>query len=426
MSGGRAFGSVGIRAVQRWGINRLRRSRFFPVTIPDKLGDDDRLAGTTLRHRVLVYFPDTQESLYQILPWLPAFEALDEQAPVVIVCQDSRTAAALRRSTDVDVLTIARYGRLDDVLARSDVALALYVSHSSRNFDCLRFTTMLHVYLGHGDSDKGVSVSNQVKAYDFCFVAGQAAVDRIATRVPRYDASRSCRIIGQPQLDAQPWVAGAHSRGERATVLYAPTWEGAQPSVAYSSVLSHGEAVVRSILDDDALALVYRPHPLTGVTSKEYGVADGRIRALVEEAARLDPEAGHVVDLSGTLERAFASADVLVCDVSGVALQWLPTGRPFIVTAPATPDALVAETAIARAVPHLDAGEAHEVAALLRHELETDPGREAREGLIAYYLSDVAPGAATTRFVEAALETVRERDTIVEELAAARAAAESA
>ena len=59
MSGGRAFGSVGIRAVQRWGINRLRRSRFFPVTIPDKLGDDDRLAGTTLRHRVLVYFPDT-------------------------------------------------------------------------------------------------------------------------------------------------------------------------------------------------------------------------------------------------------------------------------------------------------------------------------------------------------------------------------
>src|SRR5699024_8765545 len=107
-----------------------------------------------------------QESLYQLLPWLPAFEALDAQQRVVVICQDSRTAAKIRAASKLDVLTIARYGRLDDILSRSRVGLALYVGHSPRNFDCLRFTDMTHVYLGHGDSDKAVSASNQVKAYD--------------------------------------------------------------------------------------------------------------------------------------------------------------------------------------------------------------------------------------------------------------------
>ena len=52
------------------------------------------------------------------------------------------------------------------VIARSDVALALYVGHASANFECLRFASLLHAYIGHGDSDKGVSASNQLKAYD--------------------------------------------------------------------------------------------------------------------------------------------------------------------------------------------------------------------------------------------------------------------
>ena len=96
---------------------------------------------------------------------------------------------------------MARYGRLDDLLSRSEVAVVLYVNHSSRNFECLRFTEVVHVYLGHGDSDKGVSASNQVKAYDYCFVAGEVAVARIAAHVRRFDAALRCLRIGQPQLD---------------------------------------------------------------------------------------------------------------------------------------------------------------------------------------------------------------------------------
>jgi oligopeptide/dipeptide ABC transporter ATP-binding protein len=44
----------------------------------------------------------------------------------------------------------------------------------------------------HGDSDKVVSISGQTKAYDFTFVAGQAAVDRLAA-VRIDDPSRRAR-----------------------------------------------------------------------------------------------------------------------------------------------------------------------------------------------------------------------------------------
>ena len=182
-------------------VHQVRSSRFFPTTIPDRLGDDDVLAGGRLDERVIVYFPDTAESLYQLQPWLPALEALHQRFPVVVICQDSRTAAAIRRTSRLRVLTVARYGRLDDLLSRSEVAVVLYVNHSSRNFECLRFTEVVHVYLGHGDSDKGVSASNQVKAYDYCFVAGEVAVARIAAHVRRFDAALPW-LGDHPHLDA--------------------------------------------------------------------------------------------------------------------------------------------------------------------------------------------------------------------------------
>lgn len=394
-----SFGSRQVRALQRWVMGRARRSRFFPVTIPDRLGQDDELAGTSLPHRVVVFFPDTLESLYQLRPWLPALEALDRVARTVVVCQDSRTARALREASSLDVLTIARYGRMDDLLARSDVRVALYVNHSPRNFENLRFTSLTHVYLGHGESDKGVSASNQVKAYDFCFVAGRAAVERLVAHVPRYDAEARCVIVGQPQLDSSGLLTlPQRTQGERTAVLYAPTWEGAQPSVAYSSVLSHGVRLVRALLDDGRYDVLYRPHPLTGVTSAEYGAADAEIRALVTGAG-----GAHRVDTSPDLAAAFARADVLVCDVSGVALNWLPTGRPFLVARPGG-DAVVPEPApILASERMLDADE-DAATAVARALAESDD--DAARALVEHYLSDVTPGRATARFVDAAAALV--------------------
>lgn len=399
MSGARSTGLV--RKARSRAILAVRRSRLFPTTIPDKLGDDDRLAGATLTEKVLVYFPDTAESLYQIEPWYAPLRALDAELPVVVVCQDSRTAARIRRDSGLTVLTIARYGRLDDVLARSDVRLALYVNHSPRNFECLRFTSLTHIYLGHGDSDKAVSASNQIKAYDYCFVAGQAAVDRIAEHVRRYDAAARCVLIGQPQLDGEgvlPAIAPpteAPPAPARPRVLYAPTWEGAQPSVAYSSLASHSRALITALMSA-GYAVTYRPHPLSGVTSGEYAGADAWIRTTLSEAG-----GDHRVDVANPLGESFNDADLLISDVSGVVLNWLPSGKPLIITVPATPAAEETATGLTAVAPRLAVADLPRVAELVRTQLADDPDRAQRLKLIDRYFSETTDGAATAAFVAA-------------------------
>lgn len=405
------------RRAQSRAIRAVRRSRFFPRSMVDRLGDDAAFATGRIDGRVIVFFPGPPDQLYQLLPWLPTLEALDAVHGVAIVCQDSRVAAALRERTSVRVVTFARYGALDGVIGRSDVALALYAGHASANFECLRFASLLHVYIGHGDSDKGVSASNQLKAYDAVFAPGQAAIDRIGARLMGFDAERRCVIVGQPTtLSAPP--AATPAPGERATVLYAPTWEGAQPSVAYSSVLTLGLRLVESLLADGRYRVLYRPHPLIGVTSGEYAGASAAILAAIRQAG-----ADHRVIAADDepLEATFARAHVLVCDVSAVATAWLPSLRPLVVTAPAGPAAVTADSGMLARVRRLLPEAAEEAPALLAAELADTGGRAVLEELVGYYLSPYWPDRSIERFVAACGECIVERDRLRAALVAAGA-----
>lgn len=397
MSGARAGLAVRLRL---WAIGRIRRSRFLPTGMPDKRVDVAALE-RPLDAEVVVFHATGQDTLYQLLPWLPAFRALAATHPVTIVFRDSRTAATVRTALadtgddgSVRCLTLATYGQLDGILSRSAVRLALYVNHDPINFECLRFTSLAHVYLGHGDSDKGVSVSNQVKAYDYCFLAGRAALERTATHVMDYDAEARSILVGQPQLDAAPAVVPSPDPGGRRTVLYAPTWEASQPSVSYGSVTSLGLELVRALRP--TFRVVYRPHPLNGVVSSTYGEADAAVR-----------EAADRVDLRVPLEQSFADADLLVTDVSAVPLNWLPTGKPMLVTVPGVP---TPASRMLELLPRLRPGDDH--AALVAHHLDADPTREARAALVSHYLTDVTPGAATQRFVEACEQVMARRDRL--------------
>jgi hypothetical protein len=264
----------------------------------------------------------------------------------------------------------------------------------------LRFTSMTHVSLLHGDSDKIVSVSNQAKAYDFTFVAGQAAVDRLGRYLHLFDAPARTVIIGRPQLEPAPPRAPV-TPDRRASVLYAPTWEGAQPTAAYGSVASHGVELAAALLDDGRFTVVYRPHPLAGVRDAAYGQSDAAIRELIAHAAAADPGAGHRLSADEPLADAFAAADLLVCDVSAVAMDWLPTGRPLVVTTPVSAETVTASTRLLEAVPRLTVDALPGVAAALRTQAEDDPTRDERLALVEYYLGDTRPGASMRAFVAA-------------------------
>jgi CDP-Glycerol:Poly(glycerophosphate) glycerophosphotransferase len=399
-----------IRRLRRIGVRLVRKHGLLPRGLPDRNGDDERLAGTSLSQTVLVYFPGTQDDVYQLQQWYDPLRALHERHPVVVVLQDSRTARLVRAESGLAAITIARYAALDDLLSRSDVKLALYVGHNPQNFTALRFTSLAHAFLNHGDSDKGVAVSNQNKAYDFLFVPGQASIDRVQAYTMLWDVAPHCLLIGRPQLDSNPSSEKAATKSSRPTVLYAPTWEGAQPSLAYGSVVSHGPTLVRSLLDHGRFTVAYRPHPLSGVTSAEYARADVDVRRLITEAAAADPVAGHRIETDCPVNDSLARADLLVCDVSAIAMDWLPTGKPMVITEPASSAVVTAATRMLDVVPRLPVGALPGVAELLADQLDRDPASSARADLVDYYLGDTTPGAATRRFLDACTQVIALRD----------------
>lgn len=391
------------RRLRSSGGKLLRRLGLLPGGMPDGLGDDERLAGTSLEGETLLFFPDTADSLYQLRGWYGPLRELHKAQGLTIVCMDSRLAKLIRAELAVPVITIAQESTLDELAARSDLKVFLYVNYNPLNVLALRLRSAIHVSMLHGDSDKSVSVSNQVKAYDFAFVAGQAGIDRYARYTALFDAATRCIPVGRPSLDTDPRPPVlTREAGARPVVLYAPTWEGGQASVAYGSLPTHGIALVRSLQAAGA-RVVYRPHPLTGVRVPAYGEADARLRELLTGG-------DHLISEGRTLAEDFAAADLLICDISAVANDWLVTGKPLIITRPAGDLTRDAGTRLLDVAPRLSAADAPRAGELALRELDGDPGRDERIALAEYYLGDTRPGASLERFLNACRDLAQLRD----------------
>lgn len=390
------------------GGNLIRRLHLLPGGTPDGLGEDAQLTGTSLDSQVLVFFPDTPDSLYQIEEWYPTLGVLNDVFGVTVVCMDSRTAREIRGRSRLKVITIARDATLDELVSRSDIKICLYVNYNPLNTLALYLRSMIHVSMLHGDSDKTVSVSNQIKAYDFAFVAGHAAIDRLDRYTMLFDAHERCIAVGYPELDYSGLPAGIREPN-RHTVLYAPTWEGGHPSMCYSSVHSHGAVLVRS-LRAEGYDVIYRPHPLTGVRLHEYGEADREIKEQCYKDPRMEVSAGT------PLAHDFHAADLLIADVSAVANSWLRTGRPLIVTDVDDGGGMTARTQLLDSVPRLTAADARETGTIVRRELTDDPTAQARKELIEYYYGDVSPGASIERTIEAIRRLIALRDELWKEI----------
>ncbi len=384
-------------------VGRLvRRAGLLPGGVADGLGEDELLDDLVLRGRVVVFFPDPPENLYQLTEWLGPLEALDAELGVTILLQDSRTATAVRAATRLPVHVTALTRTVGRLLADGDVAVVLYVGQANANAVALRSPRVLHVFLNHGESDKLVSVSNQVKAFDLALVGGRAAVDRHRDALLLFDADARLRTIGRPQAPPRAEPTGP------TTVLYAPTWEGTLAVNAYSSVRSYGETLVRSLLRDTTHRVVYRPHPRTGRSDRTYAAADRRIRDLVAEhpdRARVD---------TGPAVAALQAAHVLVADTSAIATDWLTQGRPLVSTEPADPRARVARPArLFERTPHIGAATADRAGEVVDAALADPTAAATLAELYDYYLGGLDREASLRAFVAACRDTVDLRDAAV-------------
>ncbi len=376
------------------------------------------LAKNTTAHptgefNVVVYFSDTEVNLYQLRQWFDVLRAVDEVHRVLIIARSPD--AALNLSEDpanpFPVAVAARHNELDPLVAKHSPKVVLYVNHHRGNSAMMWHPDSLHVYIGHGESDKiGISASNQLKAYDFTFVAGQAAIDRIERRLINYDTERRLIEVGRPQVDIE--YPQSSPRDGLLTVLYAPSWEGDRAENSYGSVRSHGQALVGALLADKRYRVVFRPHPLSGQRIRAYRKAVEELTATVIAASKRNPERGHVVDTGADFGLSLSQADLCVADVSAVALDAVGAEKPVVVTRPTEKRAIVSQGSVMSRFTLLPVDDAANIGSWLDDAASGD-GAEKIAQTREYCFGDSTPGAATRRFVAATSRLANLRDDLI-------------
>jgi hypothetical protein len=420
----------GLSRRQRLARTRLYR-RILQKLTPDllvarlpNLADtpEDRL-GTSrdgLTAEVIVYFSGDLTMTYQIEQWLPVLDRLHERHRVLVTTRNLASFRHLQERTTLPLVFVRRLRDLEALFGEVDPKACIYVNNTANNFQPLSCPRALHVHVNHGDSDKISTSTNQAKAYDAVFVAGEAAELRYRTNLINFDG-RSMVRVGRPQLDLE--LEPLLPASPRRTVLYAPTWEGATESMNYTSVPGFGVRLVSDLIAA-GFRVVYKPHPRVITGSRPVAEAHRAIVQTIERANAVAADDPHVVELAAQILALFPTCDVLISDVSSVANDWLylrPDAPLWICDPREDRAALVLASPLARSSYVLDGVALHDVAAQVRESIQVDPRRADREQARSYYFGDLAPGESTRRFIDAISAVISRRDALLAEKSAAQA-----
>jgi hypothetical protein len=389
----------GPRLLTRLGGRTARAARVAGARLRNEVaasGFAERAGGKGLvpNAGIAVFFATGPENLYQFEQWRLPLEHLAQVRPVFVIVDRPDTGDRLLHTTRLPVAFTRGSAALEELVEDRDVRVVLYLNQIESNFRMLRFASPVHIQIGHGESDKAGSVSNQHKAYDLVFVGGDAGRDRLDRALRGFDADERTLAVGRPQLDHSYPGAPAWPRDSGMRVWYAPTWEGDRPSIAYGSLASHGVAIIEALVADPSIRVIYRPHARTGYASRKHRDADKAVRALLAKAG----DRHHVDRDSYGWQWDFA--DACITDISAVAYDWLPTGKPLVITEPA-PSAYRPPSPLLDTLLLLGAGDAGDVVARIL-ALQGDPGaREQLRELAYHYFGDVSAQQSTKRFEDA-------------------------
>ncbi|MGK5728094.1 hypothetical protein [Streptomyces sp. URMC 124] len=252
-----------------------------------------------------MYFSGGTTSAYQANMWLSTLAALDGN-PVIVLRE--RFMVQKIEATDVPIICIPKVVHLM-ALEKSSLKMMIHPANSGKTSQVLRMPSIKHAFINHGESDKLSSCNPYSKAYDEIWVAGPAARERYQLADIGVD-DRDVVEVGRPQLAPIRPYAGAPTR-EFTTVLYAPTWEGWDGNPGNTSVMLAGENIVRTLLADPKVRLLYKPHPMTGSVDPRAGRANERIQAMIREANAARSGARPGSEAAAELDRRTAELDRL-------------------------------------------------------------------------------------------------------------------
>lgn len=230
------------------------------------------------RPTVGMYFSGGTSSAYQANMWLEPLAGLGGR-PLIVLRE--RFMVQKIAATDVPIVCLPKVAHLMR-LEHSTLSVLIHPANSGKTSQVLRIPTIKHAFVNHGESDKLSSCNPYAKAYDEVWVAGPAARARYALADVGVD-DRDVVEVGRPQLAAIAPYAGA-PEGRALTVLYAPTWEGWDGNPGNTSVIEAGEHLVRALLADPGVRLLYKPHPMTGSVDPRAAAANLRVKELIRAA----------------------------------------------------------------------------------------------------------------------------------------------
>ncbi|MFE0102979.1 hypothetical protein [Streptomyces sp. NPDC059009] len=240
---------------------------------------------------VAMYFSGGTTSAYQANMWLSTLSAVDGN-PLIVLRE--RFMVQKIDATDVPIICFPKVATMFS-LETSTLKMMLHPANAAKTSQVLRIPSIKHAFINHGESDKLSSCNPYAKAYDQVWVAGPAARDRYQLADIGVE-DKDVVEVGRPQLSPIRPYTGAPT-SPYTTVLYAPTWEGWDGNPGNTSVVLAGENIVRALLADPKVRLLYKPHPMTGSQDPRAGAANERIKAMIAEAntkrsgARPGPEA---------------------------------------------------------------------------------------------------------------------------------------
>ena len=367
---------------------------------------------------IALHFSDPPSKIYQLQQWLPVFES--GPRPTIVVTRSVETYDAVRELTSLPVLLVPSFEDLMALYDSANFRCVVYVNNGWGNFQSLAYQEAVHVHVNHGESDKICMVSNQAKAYDRVFVAGDAAIARHRAALAWFDESHLIPI-GRPQLDLD--VTAPVSRHDGPTITYAPTWEGEDDANNYTSIDLYGYALIEAALAQPGARVLYKPHPrIVSSTTPAILRAHERIVQHIHHAG-----APHAVMADADMLGVIRATDLLIADVSSVTLDhlYLRPEAPILLCDRRSDRArLIQDSPVADALTIVDATTVSDAQATIASLLTADDMRSARERMRTFYFGDRGPGESTRTFWDEIDRAIADHDAAVRTLQRTRVTGE--
>jgi hypothetical protein len=269
-----------------------------------------------------------------------------------------------------------------------------YANNSMKNNVFIKaFPRVTHVQLLHGDSDKTPSFNPTTKIYDLIFVAGRMGIDRYARNGVTIPAEKFC-IVGRPQARAILDAPHGAGRGLR-KVIYMPTWSGLFEDTQFSSLAQADQIIEKILASDQPTQLDFKPHPLS-YKDPQWPQLERAIRAALGKTRANGNRGVFRTDATEPFD-LYNEADVVITDISSVVIDYLYSGKPFLVILPVDFNA----AKDAERFPSLEAG--YQVTASLENlssqfnaAIGDDPLKAKRKAVRLYAFGDYGrpPGEA--------------------------------